>query len=156
MSDPLIVGASLNRKVWILTKKELFRNPLLANLIRKYHAIPIDRDRFDRDSLSTVIKKLKAKESMLIFPQGTRSRDNTLELKVGLAFIAMHAGASIIPIYLGGSNHLLATMIRRKKLELFIGPPIMVSGINESDNRKRDYRIISSMVLEEIRMLKGE
>jgi cytidylate kinase len=156
MNDPLIVGSSLNRKVWILSKRELFRNPLLANLIRKYYALPIDRDRFDRDALSAAIKKLKAKESMLIFPQGTRSREDALELKVGMAFIAMHAGASIIPIYLGGSNHLLAAMIRRKNLELVIGPPIMVNGIDESDDRKRDYGIISSMVLEEIRMLKGE
>jgi hypothetical protein len=62
----------------------------------------------------------------------------------------------ILPIYLGGSNHLLAAMIRRKNLELVIGPPIMVNGIDESDDRKRDYGIISSMVLEEIRMLKGE
>ena len=156
-SDPPIVASSLNRKVCILAKKELFRNSLLAWLIRKYHAIPIDRDRFDRSALLAVIKKLKEKESILMFPQGTRSRDNTLkELKVGLAFIAMHAGANIIPLYLSGSNDLFAAMLRRKKLELVVGSPIMINGNCKSDDRKNDYRIISSMVLEEMRMLKDE
>ena len=156
-SDPPIVASSLNRKVCILAKKELFRNPLLAWLIRKYHAISIDRDRFDRSALLAVIKKLKEKESILMFPQGTRSHDNTLkELKVGLSFIAMHAGANIIPLYLSGSNDLLAAMFRRKKLELVVGPPIMIKGNFKSNDRKNDYRIISSMVLEEMRMLKGD
>ena len=157
LSDPPIVASSLKRSVWILAKKELFRNFILAGLIKKYFAIPINRERFDKKAISAVINKLKANDSVLIFPQGTRSRDNTLkELKVGISFIAMNAGASIIPIYLKGSNHLFAAFLRRRKLELFIGPQIIIDKNYKPDDKKSDYKIISSMVLEELRMLKDE
>ncbi|MDZ7859953.1 MAG: (d)CMP kinase [Candidatus Krumholzibacteriota bacterium] len=157
LSDPPIVATSLKRKLWILAKKELFETPVFSALLRKYRAVPIDRDSFDRSALSTVINKLKEKESILMFPQGTRSKDNMVEeLKVGIGFIAMRARASIIPVYLRGSNHLLRAMLRREKLELIIGPPILLNDSYESDDRKRDYRIISSMIIEEMRMLKSE
>ncbi|HMA75809.1 MAG TPA: (d)CMP kinase [Candidatus Krumholzibacteriaceae bacterium] len=157
LSDPPIVATSLKRKVWILAKKELFENPVFSALIRKYHSVPINRNSFDRKALSTLINKLKEKESILMFPQGTRSKvDKIEELKVGIGFIAMRARANIIPVYLRGSNHLLRAMLRLEKLQLKIGPPILINNSYGSDDRKRDYRIISSMIIEEMRMLEGE
>jgi len=153
--DPPIVGCALDREVYFLAKKELFVNRFFEWLISKYHAIPIDREGLDRRALTTVIGKLKSGESILMFPQGTRSRDGKLKkLKTGLGFIALKSRSNIMPLYVTGSDDLGACFLRRKKLRVRIGPPIRLDRDYKPEDRKRDYRIISSMVLEEMRILK--
>ncbi len=156
-ADPLIVGCALNREVWFLAKKELFRNRLFAWLIRTYHAIPVDRDEIERKTLTIVVDTLKRGESVLMFPEGTRSRNGDLRpLKDGLGFIILLSRISVIPVYVTGSNGLLDCALRRKKLEVRIGPPIRIDREYIPEDKKRDYRLLGSMIFEELRMLKGE
>jgi len=156
-ADPLIVGCALNREVWFLAKKELFRNRLFAWLIRTYHAIPVDRDEIDRKTLKIVLDTLKSGESVLMFPEGTRSRNGDLHpLKDGLGFIALLSRISVVPVYVTGSNSLLGCALRRKKLEVRIGPPIRIDRAYIQEDKKRDYRLLGSMIFEELRMLKRE
>jgi 1-acyl-sn-glycerol-3-phosphate acyltransferase len=155
--DPPIVGCALDREVSFLAKKELFRNPLFGWLIRKYHAIPIDRESLDRKALTTVISLLKRGQPILMFPQGTRSRDRKLkQVKTGLGFIVLHSRTDIIPVYITGSDSLLNCFLRRNELKVIIGPPVRFHQDYHPENRKKDYQVISDMVLEELRMLKDE
>ncbi len=153
--DPPIVGCALDREVYFLAKKELFFNRFFGWLISKYNAIPLNREGLDRKALAKVISKLKNRESILMFPQGTRSRNGELkELKTGLGFIALKSRSNIIPLYITGSSNLGSCFFRRRKLEVRIGPPVWLNKDYKPEDRKNDYRIISSMVLEEMRMLK--
>jgi 1-acyl-sn-glycerol-3-phosphate acyltransferase len=156
-ADPPVVGSSFNREVWFLAKKELFNNRFFGWLIRKYHAVPIDRNSFDRKAIRTIVKLLKSGHSVLMFPEGTRSRDGSIKKpKEGLGYITINSGADIIPVYIKGSDRMLRALLRKDSLEVHIGPPIYIGGEYESDDRKRDYRLISSMVYQSIRMLKNE
>jgi len=156
-ADPLAVGGSLDREVYFLAKKELFRNGLFGGLIRRYHAIPIDRDEIELKTMKLVLELLSRGESILMFPEGTRSRNGEIApLKPGLGFTAISSGASVIPVYVTGSNHLGDCFLRRRKLEVRIGPPIRVPKGSATDDRKRDYQVLTDMVRSALRMLKDE
>ncbi len=62
----------------------------------------------DREGLKKIIKLVKQGESLLIFPEGTRSRVGSLiEAKKGILLIAKTTGAPIVPIGLYGTERLL-------------------------------------------------
>ena len=154
-ADPLVAGCALDREVSYVAKKELFRNRFFAWLIRTYNALPIDRDEIDRSALKLISSKLRSGGSVLMFPQGTRSKDGSIgELKPGLGFIAIYNGSAVVPMHIAGTNDLLGCFLRRKRLDVRIGPPIRMPEGHEPRDRKSEYRILSSMVGEEMRMLR--
>ncbi|MCK4236508.1 MAG: hypothetical protein KAX38_05275, partial [Candidatus Krumholzibacteria bacterium] len=55
-----------------------------------------------------------------------------------------------------GTNNLLGCFFRKKKLEVRIGPPIRITKKTVSKAMKKDYKVLNSMALAEMRMLKGE
>lgn len=62
----------------------------------------------DKDGLKKIIRLIKQGESLLIFPEGTRSRGNSLiKAKKGILLIARMTGAPIVPIGLYGTEKLL-------------------------------------------------
>jgi 1-acyl-sn-glycerol-3-phosphate acyltransferase len=155
--DPLVVGCAFDREVWFLAKKELFRNRLFARLIAAYHAIPVDREEIERRTMKRLLNLLGGGRSILMFPEGTRSRTGKLrDLKAGLGFIAVKSGVSIVPVCVTGTNRLFACLLRRAKLSVRIGPPIRIERDRLGENLKEEYRILAGMVQNEIRMLMDE
>jgi 1-acyl-sn-glycerol-3-phosphate acyltransferase len=154
-ADPPAVGCTFDREVWFMAKKELFRNRLFAWLISTYRAIPVDRDEVDRKTMKIILGNLKHGDSVLMFPEGTRSRDGSIrQLKSGLGFIAMQAGVSILPVHVRGTDRLSKCFLRRERLEVRLGPPIRIPEDYVPDDRKQDYQVLSSMVRHEMQMLK--
>jgi cytidylate kinase len=156
-ADPPIVGCTLNREVWFVAKKELFRNRLFAWLIRTYHAVEIDREEISRTSIKMLLGLLQKGLSVLMFPEGTRSLDGELgELKSGLGFVARLSGTTIIPVYASGTNELKQCFLRRKKLEVRIGPPIRLRAGGGASGGKNDDAVLGSMVRQAWKILKDE
>ncbi len=155
--DPPVVGCAINREVCFLAKKQLFSNRIFAWLIRSYNAIPVDREDVDRRIIKVLMAKLHGGDSILMFPEGTRSKNGKLRnLKEGLGFISIHTSAGIIPIYVNGTNEMFRCMLRKKRLIVSIGPPIFIPEFYSADKKKSDYSVLASMVYEEMRMLRDE
>jgi cytidylate kinase len=156
-ADPLIVGCALNRDIWFMAKKELFRNRLFAGLIGAYHAIPVDRDEIERKTMKRLFSLLGEGRSVLMFPEGTRSRTGELrDLKPGLGFTALKSGTTIVPVYVTGTDRLFECLLRRVKLSVRIGPPIRVDANRPAEDRKDEYRVLTGMVRSALGMLKDE
>ncbi len=157
-SDPPLIGSTVGREIWFMAKKELFQNRLLGWLIRKYHAIPINRGEADRKSIRTISGKLDDGYSILLFPEGTRSRTGKIrKLKSGLGFMALQTGTAIAPLFISGANSMKKCFLRKKRLEIRIGKPIRVNSTRcVAEDKKRDYQTLASMVWEEMRMLQDE
>jgi cytidylate kinase len=156
-ADPLVVGCALDREVWFLAKKELFRNRAFAWLIRRYHAIPVDREEIERSTMKRLLALLGEGRSVLMFPEGTRSRNGEIrDFKPGLGFIGAKSGVGIVPVYVTGTNHLLSCLLRRRKLIVRIGPPIRVDEDRVATDRKDEYRVLTGMVRSALGMLKDE
>jgi cytidylate kinase len=155
--DPLVVGCALDRDLWFLAKKELFRNGLFARLISAFHAIPVDREEIERKTMKRLFGLLGDGRSILMFPEGTRSRTGKLrDLKAGLGFVAAKSGVSIVPVCVTGTNRLFDCLLRRRKLSVRIGPPIRIDRDRLGENLKEEYRVLAGMVQNEIRMLMDE
>jgi 1-acyl-sn-glycerol-3-phosphate acyltransferase len=106
---PAIVGA-IPRRVAILPKASLFRWPIVGQAFRAANFIPVQREA--RDSAIASIEKateaMKAGQSFLIYPEGTRSPDGRLqEFKKGAVMMAIKAGVPIVPMVCSGAHRIM-------------------------------------------------
>ena len=153
--DPPFVGAAASRELYYLAKKELFNNGLFGWLIRKYNAFPVSRGAFDRKAITQAGELLKEGKALLLFPEGTRSRDgNFLEPKLGVGKIAKEAGVPIVPAYIANSKDLFRTFLRRKKLVILFGSPILENWLDKIPHNKEGYKRIGEEIMSRIKMLK--
>lgn len=102
--DPMFVllARGLRKKMLIMGKEELFGiNPPLDFFWKVVGAFPIDRGAGDRGTVEAAMREVKKGRGLLIFPEGTRSKDGKLKrLKSGAFVVAMEAGADMIPSYI--------------------------------------------------------
>lgn len=98
-ADPVFVTAATPHQLHFMAKAELFKNPIFGFIIRHLGAFPIERGKGDTAAIDTAISILKGGNAMVMFPEGTRSRDGKpLRPKSGAAMLAFQTGADILPV----------------------------------------------------------
>lgn len=98
--DPIFVVLTVFdwRRLTILAKEELFRNPLVGWFLRCMGAVSIERGKGDTSTLDRVTEACRRGRGVLIFPEGTRTKTGSLGvLKSGAFVIAAAAGADMLP-----------------------------------------------------------
>ncbi len=94
---------------WI-AKKELFSIPVLGWAMGAANYISIDRSgkRQALESIERAAGKIRGGVSVVIFPEGTRSRDGSIQpFKRGGFTLALKSGVPIIPITIDGSRDVM-------------------------------------------------
>jgi 1-acyl-sn-glycerol-3-phosphate acyltransferase len=107
---PAVVGA-IPRRIAVLLKQSLFKWPIVGEAFRRAHFIPVDRKLRDSaiSSLEKAAAAMRAGQSFLIYPEGTRSPDGRLqEFKKGAAVLAIKAAAPIVPVLCSGAQRVMA------------------------------------------------
>lgn len=130
--DPPVLAAVLApRRVVMLVKRELTRIPLFGIGMRAAGFIPVSRSGRVEDARQAIAQagtSFGAGISVAIFPEGTRSKDGKLlPLKNGPFFLAMHAGAPVVPVTIRGTHHLLpksSLRLRRGQVEVIVHAPL--------------------------------
>jgi 1-acyl-sn-glycerol-3-phosphate acyltransferase len=106
---PLLIGFIPVLKGFV-SKKENFRLPIVSTWMRLLGCIVIDRGDL-RQSVGAIargVRDLRAGRSLVIFPEGTRSKsDNLQRFKEGSFKLATRSGAPIVPLTIDGSYRLL-------------------------------------------------
>lgn len=98
-ADPPLVGIGARGKYAFMAKEELFRNKLFGWLIRSLGAFPVSRGKGDMTVIDTACERLAGGRSLMIFPEGTRSKDGKVHRgHSGAALIAAKSGAMIVPV----------------------------------------------------------
>ncbi|SEK82748.1 1-acyl-sn-glycerol-3-phosphate acyltransferase [Ruminococcus sp. YRD2003] len=98
-ADPPLLGGGAVGKYAFMAKEELFRNKLFAWLIRTLGAFPVSRGKGDMSVIETAIDRLGNGRSLMIFPEGTRSKDGKVGRgHSGAALIAAKADRRIVPV----------------------------------------------------------
>src|SRR5471030_3152959 len=96
--DPTTVGWAVAREIYYLGRKSLFKPPFWSWFLPICNVLPIDRDANDISGLRRIIRMLKEGHAILLFPEGTRSPDGTLQAaEPGAGLIAIKAGVPILP-----------------------------------------------------------
>lgn len=138
-ADIWVLYAALPVRVRMLPKKELARVPVLGWALWAGRYIFIDRGNSGaaRKSIDLATKRISAGASVLIFPEGTRSRDGELlPLKKGGFHLAMGAKAAIVPVTIIGARALLPKgklFARAGRVRVVVGTPIETNGLPEGD-----------------------
>ena len=101
--DPFAVLAVFwYRRVFSLATKDLYDTPRKRWMFESMRCIKVDKENFSLDSFHEVIRRLKNKKVICIFPEGQINfdSDDVLAFKSGVILMAHTAGAPIVPIYL--------------------------------------------------------
>lgn len=101
--DPLLIGLAVNRPMRFLARRTLFKPRIFGWLISSLGAIPLNHDMSGKEGLKTGLELLKAGNGLLIFPEGTRTRDGHIQpLKPGVILLIRRSKAPIIPVAVAG------------------------------------------------------
>jgi 1-acyl-sn-glycerol-3-phosphate acyltransferase len=133
--DPPLVGLTCPRRMNYLARDTLFVVPVLKRLMTYLDAIPIDREGGGLAGLKETLKRLKAGELVLIFPEGTRTHDGEVAaLKPGFIAVARRSRVPLVPVAIEGAYQAwprTARFPRARRLAVVIGQPISPETVAE-------------------------
>ena len=156
--DTPVILDKIGLQFRFLAREGLFKIPLLGTHLKLAGHVPVAQKdpRAALRSMRKAADNIREKGiSMLIFPEGGRTRDGKLqEFKEGVAYIAIKAGVPIIPIGLTGTRDIVAmgsAIVRRGTVTLRVGDPISTEGLSLKDRQK-----LTDEVRERVQALIGE
>ena len=126
--DPLLASVGLERRLRYLARESLFRNPAFAGLIRLLGAVEIQRESSGVGGVRLCLDLLRQGNAVLLFPEGTRTRDGHVGLvRPGISLIARRGGVPIVPVTICGAydvwpRHRL--LLQPGHVEVSYGKPI--------------------------------
>lgn len=143
--DTVLVVVHNKRKINVLAKEELFKNPILRFLGKVFGAYPVKQNSADLSAIKTSLKILKNKELLLIYPEGTRNgMAQGKPIKNGPTTIAIKAGVPIIPVGIKGSFKAFS------KVTINIGKPVDYSEYKDRINDKEVVTKLTDNLMKEI------
>jgi 1-acyl-sn-glycerol-3-phosphate acyltransferase len=116
------------RKLFFMTKDEMWKHKWLGKLLLTVGAFPVHRESADREALQRAEEVLRRGEVLVLFPEGTRRAGPVIEdLMEGATFLSARTGAPIVPIGIGASDLAMpkgSTIPKPYTVHLVIGPAI--------------------------------
>ncbi len=137
-----------------LAKKELFNVPIWGPAMRRSGYIPIDRSHGRKaiKSLDEAAQKIAAGTSVIIFPEGTRSKDGKLhDFKAGAMVLAIKSAVPIVPVAILGTYEILPKgklLMTPGKVQIRVGRPIETKNCSSKD--KHDLARVSQEAVAEL------
>ena len=109
--DPPVLLPVLPGRSSVLLKKELLRIPILGMAMRMAQFVPVERGgRRDAASASVAAAAGALRDGLhiLVFPEGTRSKDGRLQaFKKGPFFLAKQTMAPVVPVAISGTEKMM-------------------------------------------------
>jgi len=158
--DPVLVGLHSPRPIRFMARRTLFRWPL-GPLIRFYYAYPVDRGGDPREAITRTLETLAAGELVLVFVEGTRTRDGKLQpVRTGTALLAARARVPVVPVYIGGAWRAWPreTLMPRwgRAITVRFGRPIAVGEKPAGVSSHEHYRQIQTAISETLTALERQ
>lgn len=138
MDIPVMLGY-LPAQLRIAAKREVFLIPFLGWHMRRAGHIPINRGSTAEsiESLHRAARLLGGGVSAFLFPEGTRTRDGSLQpLKKGGFRLALESGLPLVPVTINGTRRAMprgSMVLRAGRVEMHIAPPIPTAGLDDTD-----------------------
>ena len=161
--DNIAVFAALpwrhvNRVCSVAAKDYFFENPVLALCARLVaNGIPLDRTGANKRGLMMCARKLKAGGSIVIFPEGTRTKTGEVgRFKPGAVALCRGLKVPVIPTYLQGTFESLSRFRRfprGKKITVTFGEPVRFW---EGDLADLDHKAAAKFLEDRVRELKAK
>src|SRR6184192_4237714 len=157
--DPPLAGITCDRAVYFLARRTLLDVPLLGRLLPKLNVIPVNQEGIDRSALKALIRVLKAGNAALVFPEGSRTVDGSLQpAEPGVGLLIAKTLAPVVPMRIFGAHEALPRGdggLHLHPITIVVGEPIYFS---KSDLYPREglYARLSQRVMDSIAGLQLE
>ncbi len=141
-------------------KKNFFRGPIFSFLMWASKCIPFTRGQgVFQPGMERVIRLLKRKSAVHIYPEGTRTRTGEIgKGKIGVGRIVRETGVKVIPCYHQGLEQVLPIghKIPRfgKKIRVIVGEPLYFEEFLRMPNTPKTWQMISDRIIEAIKKLR--
>lgn len=162
--DPFFIGAKVKRKICYLCRDSAFEWFLIGKLLKKWNAIPLDREGRSPAGLKGILDRLENGEAVMLFPEGTRTRDGEIQsARPGIGLLVAQSGAPVVPIRIFGAweaYNRFMRIPRPKPVKVVFGAPLrfdaLLSGLKKCsrDEIKIVYKQISDEIMEAIKKIK--
>ena len=151
--DPALCAAAVPKEPRFLAKKELFKFPI--NIFLKFYgAFPLNRGKVDLAAFQWAKSQLSTNnKSVLIFPEGTRSKDHIIKRGYnGATLLAIDTNSVLLPLGIYGTETItnyLQFLFPKKRVTVNIGKPFKIMNVPEKKN-KATYDLITIEIMERI------
>ena len=166
--DPAVIPAAIltrypTQLIRAVGKAELFQIPILGRLVRSYRVIPVERTGRDLRAIREIIKAMRSGK-VLIFPEGTRTRDGGLQPgKRPIGGLVHAARPVVIPTVVWGTSRaippweLVGKRVRiGQRLGVRFGKPLDLQGLLDQPSSKETRQAITDVIMSGIRCLQEE
>ena len=146
--DPVLIAMHTRVPISYMAKEELFKhNIFFTALIRFFGAFPVTRGKGDTAVIDTSIEKLEKGRNLVIFPEGTRSKDGKVGAgKTGVALVAAVAQTNIVPVGIIFKGKLKF----RSKVIVRYGKPITPQEIGVTGTDPRSLKKLKLKIMADI------
>jgi 1-acyl-sn-glycerol-3-phosphate acyltransferase len=145
--DIPILFANLPVQFRFVAKRSLFNIPFMGWHMRRSGHIPVDRAHPHEamKSMKMVAQEIRDGKSVLLFPEGHRSRNGQLQpFKAGSFYIAILSGVPIVPITINGTPRVLKPdtyHVRAGQTEMIVHPAVETQGLTIKDVDKLSNQV---------------
>ena len=153
--DPPFLGHALGVKVSFMAKNELFKIPILSQIIRACGAYPVKRGTIDKNSIVTASNRLLNNQVIGIFIDGTRQSNGYVNKpKKGAALIASKTQKLLLPVAIVNTHKLVSFKFfipQFTQVIIKIGKPINFP----QTSSKKDIELVTYILKDQINSLIG-
>ena len=154
------------RIVRFLAKAEVFDVPVVGRIVRSAKQIPVYRLTTDASlSFKAAVESVEAGECVVVYPEGTITRQPDLwpmTGKTGAARIALSSGAPVVPVAQWGAHEILAPygkrprLFPRKTITMRAGPPVALDDLRAKPLTPEVLREATDRIMDDITRLLEE
>jgi 1-acyl-sn-glycerol-3-phosphate acyltransferase len=146
--DPPLIGSGIRRGINYLARESLFRFPVVGWVLRNWNSVPVDRDGGGAAGLRAILERLLAGGGIILFPEGTRTRDGKLQpARAGIGLTVIKSDAPVVPVRVFGTLKALSRDMawpRPYHVAVKYGKPMMFERL------RADAKVCSKARLKEI------
>lgn len=167
--DPMNVCHTLwdaGRPPRFMAKEKLFRVPFLGPIMSGAGQIPVFRESDDpRAAISAAIDAINAGECVVVYPEGTMTRDPeywVMKGRTGAAHLALETGAPVIPMAQWGPQEVMGAyknefkILPRKLMRTNVGPPVDLDDFRGKEITRELLHEATDRIIEAITVLLAE
>jgi 1-acyl-sn-glycerol-3-phosphate acyltransferase len=157
--DPLAVGIATKREVHFMARSTLFRPAWFGVLIRSLNAHPVYKNKGMFQDWDHFIGLLRLGKALLVFPEGTRSKDGQLQPgQGGFGKLAHACRVPVFPVYIHGSHSAFAPggKLRFLPIHVAIGEAVELEDLFAQPETKATLKAITERVMQGIARTREE
>lgn len=168
-ADPLVVAHYVydqGRWPQFLAKQGVFDVPVIGRILHRLRQIPVRRGTVDAArALSAAAEAVRAGDAVVIYPEGTVTRDPGLwpmRGRTGVARLWLETGAPVVPVVNWGAQQLIHPRTRklrprpRTPVTVVAGPPVDLSAYRDAPVTNATLQEITEQVMLRLRDLLAE